>query len=61
MNDFIKDSNIIFTAISTGNFDNFQQAMQVIATLYITDLNFSRAGISHAIKRLDKFYAGGTK
>lgn len=61
MNDFMKDSNTIFTAISTGNFDNFQQAMQVIATLYIPDMNFSRAGISHAIKRLEKFYTGGAK
>lgn len=50
------DSNIIFTAVSTGNFDDFKQAEQAVVMLYVTDMSFSRAGISHALKLLEKHY-----
>lgn len=53
----MKDSDIIFTAISTGNFDNYQQAEQAIVMLYVMDKSFSRSGISHALKRLESHYA----
>lgn len=54
-----KDSDIIFTAISTGSFDNFEQAQQAVVMLYVTDLSFSRSGISHALKRLERHYDHG--
>ncbi|WP_299075624.1 hypothetical protein [uncultured Paraglaciecola sp.] len=52
-----RDSDRIFTAISTGDFDDYQQAEQAVVMFYITDLSFSRSGISHALKRLEKHYA----
>ena len=55
------DSETIFTAISTGDFDDYKQAEQAVVMLYVTDMDFSRAGISHALKRLEKFYAGRTE
>jgi hypothetical protein len=51
-----KDSDTIFTAISTGDFDGFKQAEQAVALFYVTDMSFSRSGISHALKRLERFY-----
>ena len=53
----MKDSDMIFTAISTGDFDNFEQANQAVVTFYAMDMSVSRAGISHALKRLERFYA----
>ena len=51
-----KDSDIIFTAISTGGFDDFKQAQQAVTMMYVTDMSFSRSGISHALKRLEEHY-----
>lgn len=52
----MKDSETIFTAISSGNFDNFQQAQQAVIMGYVPDMSFSRAGISHALKRLENLF-----
>ena len=52
----MQDSDTIFTAISTGDYDNFDMAKRAVFAIYIPDLSFSRAGISHALKRLEKFY-----
>ena len=52
-----KDSDTVFTAISTGNFENFEQAQQAVVMFYVTDLSISRAGISHALKRLERHYS----
>lgn len=52
-----KDSDTIFTAISTGDFDDFKQAESAVAMFYAMDMSFSRSGISHALKRLERFYA----
>ena len=49
---------MIFTAISTGDFNNFKMAERAVVMLYVTDMSISRAGISHALKRLEKFYSG---
>ena len=54
------DSDMIFTAISTGDFDDFQQAEQAVVMLYAMDMSFSRSGISHALKRLERHYNGDT-
>ena len=50
------DSDTIFTAISTGGFKNYEEAKEAVIWGYVVDHNFSRAGISHAIKRLEEFY-----
>ena len=52
----MKDSNMIFTQISTSAIDNFQDANSLLMTIYIPDMTISRAGISHALKRLEKHY-----
>jgi hypothetical protein len=56
-----RDSDIIFTAISTGDFDNFEQARRAVVMLYVTDMSFSRAGISLALVRLERFYEQKTR
>lgn len=50
------DSDMIFTQISTGNFDDYAMAERAICLLYVPDLTITRAGIAHAAKRLEKFY-----
>jgi len=52
-----EDSDMIFTQISTGNFDDYQIAQRAIVLLYLPDRTISRAGISHALQRLERFYA----
>jgi hypothetical protein len=52
----MKDSDTIFTAISTGAFDSFVEANQAVVMFYVTDMSISRAGISHALKRLERHY-----
>ncbi len=54
-----RDSETIFTAISTSDFDNFKQAERAVVMLYVTDMSFSRGGISLALTKLEKFYAKG--
>ncbi len=51
-----KDSNMIFNQITNGDFKNYDQALQTLIVLYTPDMTISRSGISHAIKRLEKFY-----
>jgi len=50
-----KDSDMIFKQISTSAIDNFVDAEKLLVT-YIMDMSISRAGISHARGRLQKFY-----
>jgi hypothetical protein len=47
-------SDTIFTVISTSA-DNYEMAKQMVM-LYVLDPAFSRAGISHALKRLEEYY-----
>ena len=51
-----KDSDMIFTAITTGDFKSFDEANQAVVMMYIPDRSFSRSGISHALKRLEKHH-----
>jgi hypothetical protein len=53
----MRDSDIIFIAITSGDFVNFEKVQQTVEIKYLTDLSFSRAGIYHALKRLEKYYA----
>ena len=52
------DSDMIFTQVSTGDFEDYDQAEQLIVMLYVPDMTITRAGISHAMVRLQGFYAG---
>jgi hypothetical protein len=51
-----KDSDMIFTQVSTGRFSNFEEARRLVVMLYVPDMSISRAGISHALKRLERHY-----
>jgi len=53
----IKDSNMVFTQVSTGGFSDYKEAERFICMAYVPDMSISRSGISHAMKRLEKFYA----
>ena len=57
----MRDSDMVFTAISTGDFDDYKMAEQAVVAFYVTDMNISRSGISHALKRLEKFYRERTE
>jgi hypothetical protein len=50
----MKDSDMIFKQITSGDFNNIDQIKHLIATLYIPDMGISRSGISHALKRLEE-------
>lgn len=52
----MKDSDMIFTEVSMGGCLNYNDAKQCIDIAYVPDMSISRAGISHAMKRLEKFY-----
>ena len=52
----IKDADAIFTAISTSDARDFKEAEKMVINFYYLDPAISRAGISHALKRLEKFY-----
>jgi hypothetical protein len=55
-----KDSDVIFTAISTGNFNNYNDAEFAVIMLYVPDRSYSREGISHALGRLKTHYSKGS-
>lgn len=55
-NQMMRDSDMVFTAISTGDFDNFEDAKQAVIVFYVMDMEVSRSGISHALARLEAFY-----
>ena len=52
----IKDSDMIFTQITTSQIDTMADATRLIVRMYVPDMSISRAGISHALKRLEKHY-----
>lgn len=51
-----RDSDMIFTQISTSAIVSYEEAERLIVNLYVPDKSVSRAGISHALKRLEKFF-----
>ena len=51
-----KDSDMIFTQVTSGSFEDYEQAERTVVTFYAPDLTISRAGISHALKRLQQYY-----
>ena len=52
----LKDSDMIFTQISTSAIDTFEDAKRLIVIIYVPDMEISRSGISHALGRLDFYY-----
>jgi hypothetical protein len=59
-NNWKGDSDMIFTQISSGDFDDFAMAQSAVCMLYVPDMTISRAGISDALKRLEAHYKGRT-
>ena len=57
MNDWQRESDMIFTQITTGDFPDFSIANRAICAIYVPDMSISRAGIAHALKRLERYYA----
>ena len=55
----VRDSDMIFTAVSTSAAKDYKEAEELVVWGYITDMSVSRSGISHALKRLEKFYKEG--
>mgnify|MGYP001014907161 CR=1 FL=1 len=53
---WLKDSGMIFTQISTSGIDNFEDATRLICNVYVWDMSITRAGICHALGRLERFY-----
>ena len=56
----MKDSDMIFKQITTGDFNSFKEAEQALL-FYATDMTISRSGISHAYGRLKKHFAASEK
>jgi hypothetical protein len=54
--DWLADSDQVFEAITTSGFETIEEAKQCLVVMYMPDLSFSRAGISHALKRLEAHY-----
>jgi hypothetical protein len=50
----MKDSEMIYKQVSSANYDNFDEVNRLIVMLYVPDMSISRAGISHALKRLEE-------
>ena len=52
-----RDAEIIFKAITTSEgFDTYEQVEEAVMLMYFPDLSFSRAGISLALRRLERVY-----
>ena len=56
----MSDSDMIFKQISTGDFENFEDAEKALV-LYVFDMTISRSGISHALGRLKRYYESKLK
>jgi len=53
----MKDSEMIFTQVTTSDFDSWSDVNDAVLMMYVPDMSISRAGISHALKRLKKHYS----
>jgi len=49
-----QDSDRVFKALS--GMGSYKDCEQAVTMLYIPDLSFSRAGLCHALKRLEKHF-----
>lgn len=55
-----RHSDMVFTAISTSGARDFAEAERMAVHVYVPDMSVSRAGISHALKRLERHYKQST-
>lgn len=51
-----RDSDTIYLQITTGDFPTLEEAKIALSLFYIPDPSISRAGICHALKRLEQYY-----
>lgn len=56
MQDWAKDSEMIFKQITNGDFPTFEMANDAVCQLYVVDKSVSRGGIAHALGRLEQHY-----
>lgn len=53
----MSDSDLIFNQITkSGGFNTWDEVNRAVVMLYVPDMSISRAGISHALKRLEQHY-----
>lgn len=53
----MRDSDMIFTQITSGDFPTYDMAEQCVLAFHVPDMSISRSGISHALRRLERHYA----
>jgi len=53
-----RDSDMVFTAVSTSGARSIEEAKRMVVLFYAPDMSISRAGISHALGRLEKHWKG---
>lgn len=51
-----EQSDQIFKALTSGGFTTVEEAKQALLLLYVPDMSYSRAAISHVIRRLEDHY-----
>ena len=51
------DAEMIFTQITSGDFESWSDVNRAVVMLYVPDMTVSRAGISLALKRLEQHYS----
>ena len=56
----MKDSDNIFSVLTTSAFKTEKEALQALVIMYIPDLTYSRSGISHAEKRIKQHFKDKT-
>ena len=51
-----KDSEMIIKQISSANYDSWKDAQRAIVMFYVPDMTISRAGISLALKKIERSF-----
>ncbi len=52
----MRDSDMIFKQMTHGDFPTIETAKDALVFLYAPDKTISRSGISHALKKLERYY-----
>jgi len=55
----MKDSDMIFKQLTSGGDLSHDECKRMLVMLYVPDMTISRAGISHAMKRIDEYFTKG--
>ena len=51
-----KDSDTIFNHVTSCRLESMEEANRAIMLFYVPDMSVSRAGICHALKRIQKYF-----